>query len=84
MIQISERPPLKQSQNISQSKRKLKVSLPESSIITKGSGPHDKVIPVSDYTIPQTMSQHDSISRTIRGKGMWDIRKEIPAYADPI
>ena len=30
------------------------------------------------------MSEHDSISRTIRRKGMQDIRREIPAYADPI
>ena len=30
------------------------------------------------------MSEHDSISRTIRRKGMQDFRREIPAYADPI
>ena len=29
------------------------------------------------------MSEHDSISRTLR-KGMQDVRREIPAYADPI
>ena len=53
-------------------------------MITKGSEHHDKVIPVANYTIPQTMSEHDSISRTIRRKGMQDTRREIPAYADPI
>ena len=46
-------------------------------------GYHDKVIPVSNYTIPQTMPENDSISRTIRRTGMWDIRWEIPAYANP-
>ena len=30
------------------------------------------------------MSEFDSISRTIRRKGMQDFRREIPAYADPI
>ena len=50
----------------------------------KSSGHHDKVIPVSDYTIPQTMSEHDSISRTIGRNDMQDMRREIPAYADPI
>ena len=29
------------------------------------------------------MSEHDSISRTITRKGMQDMRREIPAYADP-
>ena len=57
---------------------------PESSIIPESSGYHDKVIPVSDCTIPQTVSECDSISRTIRRKGMQDIRREIPAYADAI
>ena len=51
IIQIAERLPLQQPQ----SKTRSKVSVPESSIITKSSGHHDKVIPVSDYTIPQTM-----------------------------
>ena len=30
------------------------------------------------------MSEHDLISRTIRRKGMHDVRRGIPAYADPI
>ena len=30
------------------------------------------------------MSENDSISGAIRRKGMQDIRREIPAYADPI
>ena len=30
------------------------------------------------------MSEHESISRTIRSKGIQDIRNKIPAYADPI
>ena len=31
-----------------------------------------------------TDKEHDSISRTIKRKGMQNIRREIPAYADPI
>ena len=42
--------------------------------------PESSIIPVSNYTIPQTMSEHDSISRTIKRKGMQDIRREILAY----
>ena len=61
IIQIAERP--------IQSKTRSKVSISESS------GHHDKVVPLSNYTIPQTMSEHDSISRTIRRKGMQDIRR---------
>ena len=33
---------------------------------------HDEVIPVPNYTIPKTMSEHDLISRTITRKGMQD------------
>ena len=79
IIQIAERPPLQQFQ----SKPRVTMSVPECSI-TKCSGHHDKVIPISDYTIPQTISEHDSISRTIRRKGMQDTRREILASADPI
>ena len=64
IIQIAERPSLQHSQ----SKTRAKISVPGSSV-TKSSKHHDKVIPVSDYTIPQTISEYDSISRTIR-KGM--------------
>ena len=70
IIQIAGRPILQQSQNITQPKTRSKVSVPESSIIPESSGHHEKVIPEHDYTIPQTMSEHDSISRTIRRKGM--------------
>ena len=70
IMQIAKRPPLQQSQNINQSKSRSKGPIPESSIIAKGSGHHDKVIPVTNYTIPQTMSACDSESRTIRRKGM--------------
>ena len=83
-IQIAERPTLQHSQSTNQSKTRLKVSIPQSSIIPESLGHHDKVIPVSNYTIPQTMSEYDSISRTIRRKGIKDIRREILAYADPI
>ena len=76
IIQITERP--------LQSKTRLKVSMPESSIIPESSGHYGKVIPVSHYTIQQTMSECDSISRTIRRKGMHDIRWGIPAYMDPV
>ena len=58
--------------------------MPESSIIPESSGHYGKVIPVSHYTIQQTMSECDSISRTIRRKGMHDIRWGIPAYMDPV
>ena len=76
MIQIAER--------LIQSKTRLKFSTPESSLIPESSGHHDKVIPVSECTISQTMSEHNSISRTISRKGMQDIRREVPSYADPI
>ena len=56
MIQIAERP--------IPSKTRSKFSTPQSS------GHYDKVIPVPDYTIPQTMFEHDLISRTIRYTGM--------------
>ena len=78
IIQITERPPLQQSQDIIQSKTRLKISTPESL------GHHDKAIPVSNYTIPQAMSKHDSISRTMGRKCMQYIRRGIPDYADPI
>ena len=84
IIQIVDRLPLQQSQNINQPKTRLKVSIPESSIIPESLGHHDKVIPVPDYTIPQTMSECNSIFRTIRRKGVQDTRREIPAYAEPI
>ena len=76
IIQIAER--------LIQSKTRSKVSTPESSIITESSGKHDKAIHVSDCAIPQTMSECDSVSRTIRRKGIQGFRREIPAYADPI
>ena len=60
IIQIAERP--------SQPETRPKVSTPESFIIPESSGHHDKVVPVPDYTIPQTMSEHDSICRTIKRK----------------
>ena len=50
IIQIAERPPLQQSQNITQSKTRSKFSTPECL------GHHDKVIPVPNYTIPQTLA----------------------------
>ena len=53
IIQLAERLPLKQSQNIDQSKMRSKGLIPKGSKITNGSGYHDKVIPISDYTIPQ-------------------------------
>ena len=70
IIQIAERP--------IPSKTRSKVSTPENS------GLHHKVIPIPDYTIPQTMPELDSTSRAIRRKGMQDVRREIPAYADAI
>ena len=71
-------------QNINPSKTRSKLSIPESSIIAKSSGHHDKIIQVSDSTIPQTMLESDSNSRTIKRKDMHDTRRKIPAYADPI
>ena len=66
-----------------QSKTRSKVSTPVSSTIPESLGHHDMVLPVSDYTIPQTMSDHDSISRTIKRKGLQDIIREMLSYADP-
>ena len=83
IIQIAERSPLQQSQNINPSKTRLKVPIPKSSIITKSSGHHDKVIPVLDYPIPQTMSEHGSVSRTIRRKGMQDTRRKFQLMLIP-
>ena len=42
------------------------------------------LIPVTDYVIPQTRSEDDLKWRTIKRKIIQDIRKEIPAYTDPI
>ena len=75
IIQVAKKP--------TQSKTSLKVSILESAIIPESSGNHDKVNPVSNYTIPQTMSEYDSFSRTIKRKGIQDLRREITAYADP-
>ena len=75
IIQIAERP--------TQSRTRSKVSTPESSVIPGRPGHHDEVIPVPNYTMPQTISEHDSISRTIKRKCMHNIRREIPAYAPP-
>ena len=69
---------MQQPQNITLSKARSRISTPESS------GYHGKVTPVSDYRIPQTMSEHYLISRTIRRQVIQDIRREIPAHADPI
>ena len=51
ITQIAERPPSQHSQ----SKLRVKFSVPES-LITKSSEHHDKSIPVSVYSSPQTMS----------------------------
>ena len=58
IIQIAERS--------TQSKTILTVSTPESYKILESSGHHEKVIPVSNYTVPQTISGHGSPSRTIK------------------
>ena len=46
------KPIMQIADRLTQSQTRLKVSKPESSIIPERSGHHDKVIPVSDYTIP--------------------------------
>ena len=73
------KPIIQRAERVIQSKTRSKVSTPECSIITESSGHHDKVIPVS-----QTMSEHDSSSRTIRRKGKQDFRREIPSNDDPM
>ena len=85
IIQIEEMPILQQSHNITQYKTRPKMSTPEkeSSLLLGRPEDQDKVIPVPDYTIPKTMSELDLTSRTITRKGMQDIRREIPAYANP-
>ena len=55
----------------------MKISVPESLQL------HNKVIPVPDYTIPQTRSRDDSISGAIKRKTIQDTRGKIPVYADP-
>ena len=75
---MTEKPILQQPQNIVQPRTTLKVPVPESS------RPHDKFMPVPNCIIPQTRSRDDSNSRTIKRKTIQDIRREIPAYTDPI
>ena len=54
-----------------------KVPTPESSRI------HDKIIPIPDYTIPQTRSDDDSSSRMVKRKTRQDISREILMYPYP-
>ena len=61
-----------------QPKVTLKVPISESSSI------HDKVIPIPDYTIPQTRYGDDSSSRMVKRKPIQDISREILRYQDPI
>ena len=56
ITQIAQRFTLQQSQKITQSKTRLKMSTPESSIFLGKTGHHDKVIPVPDYTVPLCQS----------------------------
>ena len=65
-----------------QSKTRSKISPQEKSIFF-GRSEHDKVVPVPNYTIPKLVSEHDSTSRAITRKGMWDSRREIPFYRPP-
>ena len=74
---------MQQPQNITQSKTSWKISPQKRSIFLGRSEQHDKVIPVPNYMEPKTMSEHDSISKTITRKGMQNIRRENPAYTDP-
>ena len=55
----------------------LKVSIPQNSRI------HDKIIPIPDYTIPQTRSDDDPGSRVVKRKTIWKVSREIPMYPDP-
>ena len=84
IIQTAETLLLQQPQNMIQPKTRPKISIQECSIVPESSRLYDKVIPVPDYMIPETVSRDDSISRTIKRKTMQDTRREIPAYADPI
>ena len=66
-----------------QSKTRLKISLNERSILMGISAQQDKVVPVPKYIIQKTVTEYDSTSRTMTRKGMQDIGRENPAYADP-
>ena len=55
-----------------------KVPIPESFRV------HDKIIPIPEYTVPQTRSGDDSSSRKVKRKTIQDISGEIPRYPDPI
>ena len=63
---------------MAQPKVTLKVTIPESSNI------HDKIIPISDYIIPQTRSGDNSSSRMVQRKTIQVISREIPRYPDLI
>ena len=45
---------------------------------------HDKIIPVTDYVIPQTRSGGPLNSRMVNRKTIQDISREIPMYPDPM
>ena len=70
--------PIPYTQKIEQPKITLKVPIPECSSI------HDKIIPIPDYTIPQTRSADDSSFRMVKRKTIQDISRKIPMYPVPI
>ena len=71
IVNLSEKP-------IEQPRVTLKVPVQESSCI------QDKIIPIPDYTIPQTRFSDDSGSRMVKRKTIQDVSREIPRYQDHI
>ena len=65
-------------QNMEQPKVAVKVPIPERS------SKHGKIILTPDYTIPQTSSRDDLVSRMIKRKTIQDLNREIPIYPDLI
>ena len=51
-----------------------KIPIPEISSI------HDKILPIPDYTIPQTRSGDDLGSRMVKRKTIQDFSSKIPMY----
>ena len=43
----------------------------------------DKIIPISNYAIPNVRSRDDSGSRMVNRKSIQDINSELPTYQEP-
>ena len=78
IIQLKEKLISQQSRYLEQLQITWKVPVPEQSWID------DKIIPVPDYPIPETIFGDETSSRTVKRKTIQDISREIPTYPDTI